>query len=112
MGGLLLPLTPYPCLQTPPNPTSCHDQVVLRVMPLDLHAPLEAQMVCSQAGCPRSCMVVTGTRCSRRVISLWMLVGRCHWIIGEVVLHVVCVCTPNTFVNSPNFAFYMKKNSV
>ena len=75
--GLFLPLTPYPCgyfLQTPPDPTSFHNQVVPRVMPLDLCGPLVAQMVKSvtrqvvQGGC----MVMTGTGCSRSVISLWM----------------------------------------
>ena len=48
MEGLLLPLTPYPCeyfLQTPPDPTSCHNWVVPGVMPLDLHGLLVAQMV-------------------------------------------------------------------
>ena len=38
----------YPCeyfLQTPLDPTSCHDQAVPEVMPLVLHGPLKAQMV-------------------------------------------------------------------
>ena len=46
--GLLLPLNPYPCeycLQTPLGPTSCHNWVVPRVMPLDLCGLLEAEMV-------------------------------------------------------------------
>ena len=38
----------YPCeyfFQTAPNPTSCHNQVVPRVMPLVLHGLLVTQMV-------------------------------------------------------------------
>ena len=38
----------YPCecfLQTPPDPTSCHDQVVPGLIPLVLCGPLIAQMV-------------------------------------------------------------------
>ena len=48
---------------TLPDPTSCHDWVVPRVLPLDLCGPLEAQMMKSvirqvvQGGC----MIRTGT---------------------------------------------------
>ena len=44
-------------LQTSPDPTSCHDRVVPRVLPLDLRGLLKAQMVKSvirqvlQGGC-------------------------------------------------------------
>ena len=50
-------------LQASPDPTSCHDRVVPRVLPLDLRGPLEAQMVRSvirqvlQGGCA----ITTGT---------------------------------------------------
>ena len=41
----------YPCeyfLQTPPDPTSCHDHIVPRVMPLVLHGPLMVKSVTRQ----------------------------------------------------------------
>ena len=50
-------------LQTSLDLTSCHNWVVPRVLPLDLHGPLKAQMVKSvirqvlQGGC----MITTGT---------------------------------------------------
>ena len=50
-------------LQTSPDPTSCHDWVVPRVLPLDLRGLLKAQMVKSvtrqvvQGGCT----IMTGT---------------------------------------------------
>ena len=37
------------------------------------------------------CMIMTGTRWRRRVISLWMYAGRCHWISRKAAFHVVCV---------------------
>ena len=63
--ALLLPLTLYPCeyfLQTPWDPTSCYDWVVPRVMPLDLHGPLVAQMVKSvtRQVVQGACTVMTG----------------------------------------------------
>ena len=45
MGGAIpatVSLSLWYFLQTPPDPTSCHNRVVPRVMPLDLCGPLEA----------------------------------------------------------------------
>ena len=51
-------------LQTSPDPTSCHDWVVPRVLPLDLRGPLKAQMVKSviRQALQGGCMITTGTR--------------------------------------------------
>ena len=76
--GLPLPLTSYTLegehfLQTASDLTSCHNQVVSRVMPLMLHGLLIAQIVMSvtrQAVQVGLCVGTTRTGCNRRVFSL------------------------------------------
>ena len=50
-------------LQTSLDPTSCHDRVVARVLPLDLRGPLKAQMVKSviRQVLKGGCTIMTGT---------------------------------------------------